>query len=112
MYFNSGGSIYYGFNPDGIGLTSADPATFIGDPTCNELTNQMQLEFEPEARKALAHEVQKYVGGHQYLMYTPVSASNFQLAWQAVKNWRVFQTPDWGQYWSSLWVDPSRPPEA
>ena len=112
MYFNRGGSIYYGFNPDGTGLTSNDPSTFLGDPTCDDLTDKLRLEFDQDERIRLAHEVQKYIAGQQYMLYYPASSSNFQLSWQAVKNWRVYQTGDWGQYWPTLWIDPSLPPEA
>ena len=54
MYFNKGGSIYYGFDEQGNGLSSNDPASFVGDPTCNDLTDQMRTEFDDDKRKSLA----------------------------------------------------------
>ena len=110
MYFNKGGSIYYGFDADGKGLTSNDPSSFVGDPTCNDLTDKMRTEFDDDKRKSMGIELQKYVGKQQYMIYYPGAATGFQLAWPKVRNWRVFQTGDWGQYWASLWVDASQKP--
>jgi peptide/nickel transport system substrate-binding protein len=112
MYFNKGGSVYYGFNPDGKGLASKDASSFLGDPICDDLTNRMRLEFDDAERKRLAIELQRYIGKTQYMVYPVGAATGFQLAWPAVRNWRVNRTLDWGQLWASYWVDPTQPPRA
>ncbi|HWO73651.1 MAG TPA: hypothetical protein VNN21_08835 [Dehalococcoidia bacterium] len=110
MFFNKAGSIYYGFDPDGKGLRSNDPSTFVGDPTCNDLTDRMRTEFDDDKRKSLAIELQKYLGKMQYMIYYPGAVTGFQLAWPAVRNWRVLRTGDFGQLWASYWVDDTQPP--
>jgi ABC-type transport system substrate-binding protein len=108
--YNKAGSQYYGFDPDGKGLTSKDSSTFIGDRTCDDLTNKMKLEFEDAKRKSYAHELQRYLGKMQYKHLSLGAATGFQLAWPAVRNWRVNRTNDWGQLWPSLWLDDTQPP--
>ncbi|HLF77637.1 MAG TPA: ABC transporter substrate-binding protein [Dehalococcoidia bacterium] len=109
--YNKGGSQYYGFDPDGKGLTSKEASTYIGDPTCDDLTNKMKTEFDDAKRKAYAHELQKYLGKMQYKHLSLGAATGFQLAWPAVRNWRVLQgVNDWGQLWASYWLDETQPP--
>ena len=108
--YNKGGSQYYGFDPEGKGLTAKDAATFIGDRTCDDLTNKMKTEFDNDKRKQYAHELQRYLGKMQYKHLSLAAATGFQLAWPAARNWRVARTLDWGQLWPSLWVDETQPP--
>jgi ABC-type transport system substrate-binding protein len=110
--YNKGGSQYYGFDPDGKGLTAKDASTFIGDRTCDDLTNKMKTEFDNDKRKQYAQELQRYLGKMQYKHLSLGAATGFQLAWPAVRNWRVHRTPDWGQLWASYWVDQTQPPFA
>lgn len=109
--YNKGGSQYYGFDPDGKGIASKDASTFAGDPTCDDLTNKMKSEFDDAKRKSYAHELQKYLGKLQYKHLGLGASTGFQLAWPAVRNWRVLQgINDWGQIWASYWVDETLPP--
>jgi ABC-type transport system substrate-binding protein len=106
--YNKGGGIYYGFDADGKGTPKGQP--FTGDPTCEDLTNKMRTEFDTQKRIGYAHDLQRYLGKQQYQMDALGSATGFQLAWPAVRNWLVHRTNDWGQYWPSLWVDETLPP--
>jgi hypothetical protein len=106
--YNKGGGIYYGFDADGKGTPKGQP--FTGDPTCEDLTNKMRTEFDEGKRKAYAADLQRYLGKQQYQIDSIGSATGFQLAWPAVRNWLTFHTQDWGQYWPSLWVDETLPP--
>jgi peptide/nickel transport system substrate-binding protein len=109
--YNKGGSQYYGFDPDGKGIASQDRSTFIGDPTCDELTAKMKTEFDDGKRKALAQDLQRYLGKMQYKHLSLAAGTGFQLAWPAVRNWRVFQgVNDWGQLWASYWLDQTQAP--
>ena len=108
--YNKGGSQYYGFDPNGKGLTSKEPSTFLGDPTCDELTNKMKLEFDNDKRKAYAHDLQRYLGKQQYKHLGLGAASGFQVAWPVVRNFRVLRTGDWGQVWPSYWLDETQAP--
>jgi ABC-type transport system substrate-binding protein len=107
--YNKAGSIYYGFDPDGKGIASKD-GPFMGDPTADDLTNKMKTEFDNDKRKQHAHELQRYLGKMQYLLTYQGAASGFNLAWPAVKNWRVLRTNDWGQLWPGYWLDETLPP--
>jgi ABC-type transport system substrate-binding protein len=108
--YNKGGSQYYGFDPDGKGLASREASTFIGDPTANDLTDKMKLEFDTDKRKQYALELQKHLGKMQYKQPTLGAASGFQVAWPAVRNWRVLRSMDFGQTWASYWLDTTLPP--
>jgi hypothetical protein len=72
----------------------------------------MKTEFDDAKRKAYAQELQRYLGKMQYKHLGLGSASGFQLAWPAVRNFRVLRAPtnDWGQIWASYWVDETLPP--
>jgi hypothetical protein len=70
----------------------------------------MKAEFEDAKRKAYAMELQKYLGKMQYKHLGLGAATGFELAWPAVRNWRVLRTNDWGQRWASYWLDETLPP--
>jgi ABC-type transport system substrate-binding protein len=82
--YNSNGSQFMGFDPDGKG-------TFKGDPTLDELTNKMKGEFDANKRHSYAYELQKYEGKMQYYPRFPGGANGFNLVWPAVENWGVFR---------------------
>ncbi len=106
--YNKGGGIYYGFDADGKGTPKGSP--FTGDPVCEDLTNKMRTEFDDNKRKGYAQDLQRHLGKQQYQLDALGSATGFQLAWPAVRNWLTYHTPDWGQYWPTFWVDETLPP--
>jgi hypothetical protein len=53
----------------------------------------MRTEFDDGKRKSLAQELQRYLGRMQYKHLGLAAASGFQLAWPAVRNWRVLRAP-------------------
>ncbi len=107
--YNTGGALYYGFDKDGKGTPKGQP--FTGDPTAEQMTLAMRSEFDDSKRKSIAKDLQKYLGGQQYFITELGSYTSFQLAWPTVKNWLAYNTSDFGQYWSSLWLDPTLPPK-
>jgi len=107
--YNKGGSVYYGFDPDGKGIDSKT-GPYIGDPTCDDITDKMRLEFDDNKRKSMGHDLQRYVGKMQYQVGYLGAATGFQLAWPAVKNWRMFSGNDSSQVWASYWIDETLPP--
>jgi hypothetical protein len=70
----------------------------------------MKTEFDNDKRKAYAQDLQRYLGKMQYKHLGLAAATGFQLAWPAVRNWRVLRTNDWGQTWPSYWIDDTQPP--
>ena len=106
--YNKGGAIYYGFDDQGKGTPKGQP--FTGDPTVNDLTQKIRTEFDDGKRKSYAADLQRYLAKQQYFITYLGSATGFNLAWPTVKNWRVLSTPDFGQLWSSYWLDGTLPP--
>jgi peptide/nickel transport system substrate-binding protein len=80
--YNSLGSQFMGFDPDGRG-------TFKGDPMLDDLTNKMKTEFDSSKRQALGHELQRHEAKMQYYPRFPGGANGFSLVWPAVENWGV-----------------------
>lgn len=107
--YNKAGSFYYGFDPDGKGVTSAS-GPFLGDPTCDDLTTKIRTEFDDAKRKTLAHELQRYLGKQQYFMRALGAASGFNVAWPAVRNFGIYNGLSWGYLWQNYWIDETQPP--
>ncbi len=99
--FNSKGSLFKGFSPDGS-------STFAGDPYLDDLTVKIKQEYDRKKRFALAHDLQRYVAKTQYYTRFPGGASGFSLAWPVVGNFGVYSggtTPEF-----ALWIDSSKAP--
>jgi len=107
--YNKNGSLNYGFDPDGKGVASKE-GPFLGDPTCDELTQKIRTEFDNAKRIQYAHELQKYLGKMQYFHHALGSATGFNVAWPAVRNFSVFNGLQWGYLWKRYWIDSAQPP--
>jgi ABC-type transport system substrate-binding protein len=107
--YNKAGSFYYGFDPDGKGVTSAQ-GPFVGDPTCDDLTSKIRSEFDDSKRKQYAHDLQRYLGKQQYFQRAHGAATGLNVAWPAVRNFGVFSGPSWGWLWQNYWIDETQPP--
>ena len=107
--YNKAGSFYYGFDPDGKGVTSAS-GPFTGDPTCEDLTLKIRSEFDTAKRISYAHELQKYLGKQQYFMRALGSATGFNVAWPAVRNFGIYNGLSWGFLWRNYWMDETQAP--
>lgn len=107
--YNKAGSLNYGFDPDGVGLASAE-GPFNGDPTADELTSKLRVTFDNDEAVTIAHELQRYLGGQQYIHRALASATSFDVAWPAVRNFRVFNGLTWGYLWKRYWIDETQAP--
>jgi len=107
--YNKNGSLNYGFDPEGKGVPSKD-GPFLGDPTCDELTQKIRTEFDNAKRIQYAHELQRYLGKMQYFHHALGSATGFNLAWPVVRNFSVFNGLQWGYLWKRYWIDDTQPP--
>jgi len=107
--YNKSGSFYYGFDPDGKGVSSAN-GPFTGDPTCEDLTTKIRAEFDDAKRRSLAWDLQRYLGKQQYFTRAHGSATSFDAAWPAVRNFAVFSGLSWGYLWKNYWVDDTQAP--
>jgi ABC-type transport system substrate-binding protein len=107
--YNKNGSLNYGFDPDGKGLASKD-GPFVGDPTADDLTQKMRTEFDNNKRITYAKDLQRYLGKMQYFHHALGSATGFNVAWPAVRNFSVFNGLAWGYLWKNYWIDDTQAP--
>jgi ABC-type transport system substrate-binding protein len=107
--YNKAGSFYYGYDPEGRGVSSAT-GPFAGDPTCEDLTAKIRSEFDADKRRAYGVELTKYLGKQQYFVRALASASGFNVAWPAVRNVGVFRGLSWGFLWKQYWIDETQAP--
>ncbi len=93
--FNSGGSQFMGFDPNG-------QSTFKGDPTMDDLTNKMRREFDANKRYQYGFELQRYEAKMQYYPMFPGGANGFNLVWPAVENFAVNRGGYFLEYYLSI----------
>jgi hypothetical protein len=108
--YNVNGSLNYGFDPEGVGSSSKTDTA--GDPYVNDTTSKLRQTFDNDEAIALAHELQRYLGGKQYFSRALGSATGFNVAWPAVQNFQVFQGLSWGYLWKEYWLDTTKAPFA
>ena len=99
--FNSKGSLFTGFDPDGKG-------TFAGDPQMDDLTTKMRSEFDFKKRTAYALDLQKLAARKQYTINSPGGAPSLSLAWPVLQNRGVFRV-DGPQFYYN-WLDQTQAP--
>jgi ABC-type transport system substrate-binding protein len=107
--YNKAGSFYYGYDDQGRGVSSSS-GPFNGDATCEDLTQKIRSEFDTAKRVAYGNELVKYLGKQQYFFRAIGSASGFNVAWPAVRNFAVFNGLSWGYLWKQYWIDETQPP--
>jgi peptide/nickel transport system substrate-binding protein len=83
-----------------------------GDPHLVEILTKAKQEQDADARKALNHEAQQWLGKAQWCMIEAGAASGFNVIWPAVANARVWHSaPSTWQYYQ-LWLDSTKAPLA
>jgi peptide/nickel transport system substrate-binding protein len=101
-YKSGGGDGWIGFDLAGVGDGS-------GDPQVDQLILKARSEVDTEKRRALAHEIQRYLAKAAWCISEPGTADSFELAWPALANYRVFngdrRTPAF-----SWWLDDTKAP--
>jgi len=83
-----------------------------GDPTVIGMLEKAKYETDIEARKELAHDIQRHLAGKMWNLLEPGGSSGFFLSWPAVKNQGVYfsAAANWEKY--QMWLDQSLPPFA
>ena len=94
--------LYSFYHPSGgqVGIT---------DGTMEDLINRSLREFDPEKRKELTWEIQRYEGEKQFFPRM-VGAKGFSTYWPVVRNVNVFASTS--ENYSRWFIDPSKPPLA
>ncbi|HLF76806.1 MAG TPA: ABC transporter substrate-binding protein [Dehalococcoidia bacterium] len=103
-YYSKVGVSWYGYDVKGVGDRS-------GDPYVDGLLVKGQGEVDNAKRRAIVHDLQRYLGKSQYGIRFPGSSTSFSLLWPAVKNYNAFRSPAQTRV-SHLtwWLDRSLPP--
>jgi peptide/nickel transport system substrate-binding protein len=103
VHWPQSGVTFHGYSTNGRNDKS-------GDPALNTMLAKARTERDMEARKKLVGDIQRYLGKAQHSMILPQGGANgFNLAWPALKNYRVFDGESiWNMY--RLWIDQTKPP--
>jgi ABC-type transport system substrate-binding protein len=103
FFYHSQGGGFGGFDPNGVG-------DFSGDPWVDEQLDKAKVTFEVEDRRAIAHELQRHLAKTVYIPRWAPAATGFELAWKALKNYRVWDRDPRPNYY--FWLDQTQPPHA
>jgi ABC-type transport system substrate-binding protein len=82
-YTQSGGVGFHGFDLAGKG-------DFSGDPYLETELRKARFEVDTEKRRAIVHDVQRYLAGQIYSLRWPGGATAFELVWPSIRNFRVY----------------------
>jgi ABC-type transport system substrate-binding protein len=83
-FSTKGGVGFHGFDLAGKGDGS-------GDPQVESQLAKARGDFDTERRRGVVHELQRYLADQMYTIRWPGGATGFELAWPAVRNYRVFR---------------------
>jgi len=102
-YYSKGGRTWYGYDISGKGDQS-------GDPAVDQEIVKAQRELDADKRRAIAHDLQRYLAKSMYGIRWPGGASSFNLAWPALSNYQVWRPDNRNQGNLRWWVDETKPP--
>jgi peptide/nickel transport system substrate-binding protein len=74
-----------------VGLDATGKGDYSGDPYVDGQLLKGRAEPDFEKRRAIVHDLQRYLGKQQYIVRYPGGASGLSLAWPAVKNFLAFR---------------------
>jgi peptide/nickel transport system substrate-binding protein len=100
FYSKGGATSFKGFSTTG----KNDQA---GDPQINSMIEKGRVERDTEKRRALVHEMQRYLAKSIYSLSSPGTATNFMVAWPCIGNFSVYRgaRPNY-----RLWIDQIKAP--
>jgi ABC-type transport system substrate-binding protein len=82
---------------------------FGGDSTMTTMLEKMVAEFDKDARKKIAQDIQRYEGGANF-QPLPGGATTFRITWPALRNKFVWQGDSQGRYLATMWLDQKKAP--
>jgi peptide/nickel transport system substrate-binding protein len=83
-FSTKGGVGFHGFDLAGKGDQS-------GDPYVESQLAKARGDFDTERRRGIVHDLQRYLADAMYTIRWPGGASSFELAWPALRNYRVYR---------------------
>ncbi len=101
-----GGVGFQGFDVAGKGDGS-------GDPYIETALSKARGDFDTEARRKVVQDLQRYLAEQQYTIRWPGGATAFELAWPALKNYRVYRPGSQQENMvatTTWWLDETQPP--
>ena len=101
--YSKGGRTWYGYDAAGKGDKT-------GDPHVDREIEKAQRELDVEKRRAIAHDLQRYLAKTMYAVRWPGGATSFALAWPALGNYRVWRPDNRNRGNLRWWVDQSKAP--
>ena len=84
-----------------------------GDPKVDDMIDKAKGELDPDKQGEILNDLQRYLGGMQYTVGSPGTATSFDLAWPAVKNHLALQGDSRGApnaYYYTWWLDDTQAP--
>ena len=99
--FDLGADLYAHYN-------AAGPRYFGGDATMDEVTTNLQREYDAAKRRQLAFDLQRYEARKAYRP-TATSASTFRIGWPAHRMRRVWNG-NVNRYLATIAIDPEKAP--
>jgi ABC-type transport system substrate-binding protein len=95
--------------PQFRGFSASGRNDKAGDPQLTALIEKARLEADNQKRKALTHDIQRYLAKTMWGLIMPGGATGFTLAWPALQNYQVWQGhAAWTHY--GVWLDQTKPP--
>jgi peptide/nickel transport system substrate-binding protein len=101
--YSKSGVFFIGMDPEGKG-------TFAGDPHIDAELTKARAEFDTNKRKAIVHDLQRYMGARQYFTRFPGGSNSFTLSWPALQNCGVWQGGS--PIYIHEWIDDTEKPLA
>jgi peptide/nickel transport system substrate-binding protein len=102
-YWSKGASpSYHGFSINGKNDKS-------GDPQVDALIEKGRIERDNDKRRAIAHDLQKYLAKPMYAISAPGMAAAFTVAWPVIGNFRLNR---YARSNYQLWLDDTKAPLA
>jgi ABC-type transport system substrate-binding protein len=83
-----------------------------GDPKVDDFIERAKAELDSKKQGTILADMQRYLGGMAYTVGSPGNATEFDLAWPAVRNHLAFQQDSRSitSYYYNWWIDDTQAP--
>ena len=104
--------MFTGSGPSFIGYDQNGKGDHSGDPRIEDLIRKSRTEKDNNKRKSYMQEIQRICAEEMYLIRSPAGASNFNLAWPALRNYEYFRGAlnRRSEEMSYYWIDETQKP--